>query len=46
MVWQYGAAEALNYICVLHGGDERAAWTIVAARWVVTMFYMVCMVLG
>ena len=22
MRWQYGAAEALHYICVLHGGDE------------------------
>ena len=41
MVWQYGAAEALNYICVLHGGDERVAWTIVSARYEVTMFWFI-----
>ena len=37
MVWQYGAAVALNYICVLHGGDEGVAWTIVVARYVLRM---------
>ena len=32
MVWQYGAAEALNYVCVLHHGDEDVARVVVAAR--------------
>lgn len=32
MIWQYGAARALNYICVLHRGNEGAAWVVVAAR--------------
>ena len=32
MRWQYGAAEALNFVCVLHGGDEDAARVVVAGR--------------
>ena len=32
MVWQYGAAVALNKICMLHRGDEGAARLVVAAR--------------
>ena len=34
MRWQYGAAEALNFICVLHGGDEGVARVVVASRYV------------
>lgn len=33
MRWQYGAAVALNYVCVLHGGDESVAWIVVDARY-------------
>ena len=32
VIWQYGAAVALNSICKLHGGDEGAARVVVAAR--------------
>ena len=32
MRWQYGAAEALNYVCVLHGGSEEVARVVVASR--------------
>ena len=39
MQWQYGAAEALNFVCVLHGGDEGAARVIVAARCVLASLY-------
>ena len=34
MRWQYGAAVALNYVCILHEGDESVAWVVVAARYV------------
>lgn len=34
MIWQYGAAVALNYVCVLHEGDEGVARVIVANRYV------------
>ena len=37
MRWQYGAAEALHYICVLHGGDEDVARVVVAARYVLSL---------
>lgn len=39
MVWQYGAAVALNYVCVLHGGDEDVARVIVAARYVLALWW-------
>lgn len=41
MIWQYGAAEALNYICILHGGDEEVARVVVAARYVVVLSWRV-----
>ena len=34
MRWQYGAAEALSYVCVLHAGDEGVARVVVVARYV------------
>ena len=34
MRWQYGAAEALNFICVLHEGDEGVARIVVTSRYV------------
>ena len=34
MRWQYGAAVALNYVCILHEGDESVARVVVAARYV------------
>lgn len=41
MIWQYGAAVALNYVCVLHGGDEGAARLVVAARCVLHLYVRV-----
>ena len=38
MRWQYGAAEALHYVCVLHAGDEGVARVVVVARYVLWLF--------
>ena len=35
--WQYGAVEALSYVCVLHGGNEGVARVVVAARYVLSL---------